>query len=274
MRGRDAQSRDSCGVKSDDHSLARIRLSTRRHTDRVTDANDPDVPLSRSAAVAAVDGLGWQYLLAAFQVAMPVPSVSAGVEVITAAVAAAGADADEHLRADLRADRVEFTVQDIAQTDVTDRDVEIVGRVDAALAPLDYGYLPPTGVPRPVHALEIAIDCLDRERIRPFWKAVLGYVDEPGPMRNNGIVDPTRQGPSIWFQHMDEARPQRNRIHFDITVPHEEAPTRIAAARAAGGRLVSDEHARAFWILADAEGNEVCVCTWQDRDPVDQPPSA
>jgi 4a-hydroxytetrahydrobiopterin dehydratase len=30
--------------------------------------------------------------------------------------------------------------------------------------------------------------------------------------------------------------------------------------------MVSDERARAFWILADAEGNEVCVCTWQDRD--------
>ena len=39
-----------------------------------------------------------------------------------------------------------------------------------------------------------------------------------------------------------------------------------AAALAAGGRLVSDARARAFWVLADAEGNEACVCTWQDRD--------
>ncbi len=23
---------------------------------------------------------------------------------------------------------------------------------------------------------------------------------------------------------------------------------------------------RSFWVLADVEGNEVCVCTWQDRD--------
>lgn len=115
--------------------------------------------------------------------------------------------------------------------------------VSTPRAPLGYGHLPPTGVPRPVHALEIAIDCLDRKRIRPFWKAVLGYVDEPGPANDNGIVDPTRQGPSVWFQHMDEPRRQRNRIHFDITVPHEEAQARIAAAMAAGGRLVSDTHA-------------------------------
>ena len=35
---------------------------------------------------------------------------------------------------------------------------------------------------------------------------------------------------------------------------------------AAGGRLVSDAEYPAFRILADAEGNEVCVCTWQGRD--------
>ena len=33
-----------------------------------------------------------------------------------------------------------------------------------------------------------------------------------------------------------------------------------------GFRLVSDDQARAFWVLADAEGNEACVCTWQDRE--------
>jgi 4a-hydroxytetrahydrobiopterin dehydratase len=65
---------------------------------------------------------------------------------------------------------------------------------------------------------------------------------------------------------MDEPRPQRNRIHFDITVPHEEARSRIAAALEAGGTMVSDTRARAFWVLADAEGNEICVCTWQDRE--------
>jgi 4a-hydroxytetrahydrobiopterin dehydratase len=233
----------------------------------VPDANDLDARLSRPAAAAAVDGLGWQYVLAAFQAAVPVPSVSAGVGVIAAAVTAAGVDADGHLRANLRVDRVEFTVQDVAQTGVTDCDVEIVRNVDTALAPLGYGYLPPTGGSHSVQALEIAIDCLDRERIRPFWKAVLGYVDEPGPTSGNALVDPTRQGPCFWFQRMDEPRPQRNRIHFDLTVPHEEAEARIAAALAAGGRLVSDAHARAFWVLADAEGNEMCVCTWQDRDP-------
>jgi 4a-hydroxytetrahydrobiopterin dehydratase len=51
-----------------------------------------------------------------------------------------------------------------------------------------------------------------------------------------------------------------------VTVSHDEAEARIAAAIEAGGRVISDAHARSFWILADVEGNEVCVCTWQDRD--------
>ena len=32
-----------------------------------------------------------------------------------------------------------------------------------------------------------------------------------------------QEGVRRWFQQMDEPRPQRNRIHFDISVPHDEA---------------------------------------------------
>jgi 4a-hydroxytetrahydrobiopterin dehydratase len=38
------------------------------------------------------------------------------------------------------------------------------------------------------------------------------------------------------------------------------------AAIAAGGHLVSDENAPGWWTLADAEGNEVDVASWPDRD--------
>jgi 4a-hydroxytetrahydrobiopterin dehydratase len=65
---------------------------------------------------------------------------------------------------------------------------------------------------------------------------------------------------------MDAPRLQRNRVHFDITVAHDEAEARVRAALGASGRLVDDSFARSFWVLADAEGNEVCVCTWTDRD--------
>jgi len=122
--------------------------------------------------------------------------------------------------------------------------------------------------PAAIGRIEVAIDVMDRDAVRPFWQAVLGY--EAGPAGPDGriidIVDPRGVGPAFWFQQMDEPRTQRNRIHIDVTVPHDVADERIAAAVAAGGRVIDDEAARAFWILADPEGNEACICTWQDRD--------
>jgi 4a-hydroxytetrahydrobiopterin dehydratase len=72
-----------------------------------------------------------------------------------------------------------------------------------------------------------------------------------------------RSGSSRWTSRA----PRRNRIHLDISVPHDEAQHRIQATLAAGGRLVSDAEAPAFWVLADPEGNEACITTWQGRDP-------
>ena len=66
---------------------------------------------------------------------------------------------------------------------------------------------------------------------------------------------------------MDAPRPQRNRIHLDVSVPHDEAADRIRATLAAGGTLRYDAEAPAFWVLADPEGNEACITTWQGRDP-------
>jgi 4a-hydroxytetrahydrobiopterin dehydratase len=51
-------------------------------------------------------------------------------------------------------------------------------------------------------------------------------------------------------------------------VSPEVAEQRIAAALAAGGTMVSDAEAPAFTVLADPEGNKVCVCTWQSADEV------
>jgi 4a-hydroxytetrahydrobiopterin dehydratase len=120
-----------------------------------------------------------------------------------------------------------------------------------------------------VAVLDIAIDALDIATLLPFWKAVLGYVDEPPANPGDpvdALIDPLRIGPPLWFQQMDAPRPQRNRIHLDLKIPHDLAEQRIALAIAAGGKLLSATAARSFWVLADPEGNEVCICTWQDRD--------
>ena len=96
------------------------------------------------------------------------------------------------------------------------------------------------------------------------------FVSTLAPKKCGGpedpLVDPLGPGPAVWFQQMDRPRPQRNRIHLDVTVPHDEAPRRVAAALAAGGRLLSAARSPAFWVLSDPEGNEACVTTWRGRD--------
>ena len=229
-----------------------------------------DTPLTRAAASEAVAAIGWRYLLGALTVSMPVRSLAQASEVARAAIAACGIDADDHLRLDLRANRVELLVQTRALGAVTSRDTELAHHISRAVVEgLALRPASPTSAEssRPVQMLELAIDALDIASIRPFWKAVMAYVDEPGHSDPTAaIVDPTGQLPAIWFQQMDASRAQRNRIHVDLTVAHDEAELRVEAAINAGGHLVNASFARSFWVLADAEGNEVCVCTWLDRD--------
>ena len=122
-----------------------------------------------------------------------------------------------------------ITVQTFAIGWTTAEDIEIVHLVTAALK----GATRPVtaevgGSPRSIQILEIAVDAIDIPAVRPFWKAVFGYAAEganDGP--TDPLVDPWGQGPAIWFQQMDAPRPQRNRIHFDISVPHDEALRRM-----------------------------------------------
>ncbi|MEP7026563.1 MAG: VOC family protein [Actinomycetota bacterium] len=234
------------------------------------DTSDETRKLSRTEASTSVQGLGWRYILGQLRTSVPVGSLAQAATAASAAVAAAGASADGSLTLDARRDALVLSLQSAAVAAVTARDVRLARQISAAVGELGLATTPGTAAtaPRSVQILEIAIDALDIPSIRPFWQAVLGYTSEPGADGpDDALVDPVGQGPAIWFQQMDEPRPQRNRIHFDISVPHDEAQGRIAATLAAGGKLLSDEEAPAFWVLADAEGNEACITTWQGRDP-------
>ena len=232
---------------------------------------DESRKLTRTEASAAVSDLGWRYILGWLRASVPAASLAEAAGLATRATAAAGPDADATLWMDVRHDGVILALQDRATAVVTAREARLAGQITAALREAGHAPEPGTGgtAPRSVQMLEIAIDAMDIPSIRPFWQAVLGYTSEPGrDGPEDALVDPVGEGPAIWFQQMDKPRPQRNRIHFDISVPHDEAKMRIDAALAADGRLLADDEAPAFWVLADAEGNEACITTWQGRDPV------
>ena len=217
--------------------------------------------LPHSAVQAAVDARHWRVVLATLGATFSTGSFSRGVELVTRIADAADA-ADHHPDVDLRYSAVHVSLTSHDAGGLTQRDVDLAAAITAIADRLGVA-----GEPARPQRFELAVDALDIPAVLPFWRAVLGYRDEPQPAPDAlpALVDPDGIGPAVWFQQMDAPRPQRNRLHVDVTVPHDVAEERVAAAVAAGGHLVSEARAPAFWVLADLEGNEVCVCTWQGR---------
>jgi 4a-hydroxytetrahydrobiopterin dehydratase len=168
---------------------------------------------------------------------------------------------DRHPDVDVRHEGMTVRLITITQDyyGLSERDVELARQISAVARGLGV-----PADPSAVQTVQVTVDALVSPEVMPFWRAVLGY-EYRGDSPDEDLIDPRGRGPSFWFQRMDAPRPQRNRIHIDVWLPHDQAEARIAAAIAAG-RLVTDEHAPSWWTLADGEGNEVDVATTMGRD--------
>jgi 4a-hydroxytetrahydrobiopterin dehydratase len=143
---------------------------------------------------------------------------------------------------------------------VTSRDL-VLARTISELA-LAAGATPH---PERTSVLELGLDSADEAEIRPFWAALLDYdaIEAWGEIQ---IRDATGRRATIWFQPTEPHGVPRQRWHLDLRIPPEVVEDRIAAAIEAGGELVDDTAAPAFWVLADPQGNRACLTTWQGRD--------
>lgn len=216
---------------------------------------EPDeVELSRAEASRAAPG--WRLLVGRLHLSTDWPTFADAVAFVNGVAALADAQ-DHHPEVDIRHTRVHLALTSHEAGAVTGRDVALANRVSVLVH--EMGGVPVAGA---LTEVELAIDTADADAIRPFWAAVLGYE----VAADGSLVDPQRIGPSVWFQQLTEPRPVRNRLHLDVTVAHDEAPARLERVLAAGGRLVSDLAAPSWWVLADADGNEACISTWQGRD--------
>ena len=225
-------------------------------------SGDP-TPVS-AAEVAQRDDLpDWRVVLNRLEARFTAPSFGEAAALVVDIAAAADA-AEHHPDVDLRyPGRVHVVLTTHATGGLSDLDLSLAREVSRLATARGA-----TSEPLASQAVEVALDAVDIAAVLPFWRAVLGYVDDTSPASTGPVValrDPARIGPPMWFQQADERHPQQQRFHVDVSVPHDVAEERVAAALAAGGRLVTDEHARSWWVLADAEGNQACVCTWQDR---------
>ncbi|HWS33124.1 MAG TPA: VOC family protein [Actinoplanes sp.] len=207
---------------------------------------------------------GWVLLPGVLRTRLRTGSFAAGLELV-AAIGAAAEKADHHPDLDLRYTFLDVTLSSHDVGGVTGRDLRLAATV-SELANAAGVALEPGGAVR----LEWALDTPARAAVLPFWRAVLGmetHTDEFG----EDLRDPSGVLPAVWFQKSEADEP-RQRWHPDLWIDPAEVQSRIEAARKAGGTLVSDAEAPAFWVLADPEGNRMCLCTWQQRE--DEEPAA
>ena len=136
--------------------------------------------------------------------------------------------------------------------------------------------------------LQVVVDCADPAALGRFWALALGYVEEPPPpgfptldaaldavgitgddrTKAYAVVDPDGDGPRLFFQRVPEGKQVKNRLHLDVRAGGPrgaqrweqvlEARDRLVAAGASVLREVEEppEH---FLVLADPEGNELCL---------------
>ena len=178
---------------------------------------------------------------------------------LVAAAAALADDAGFPLLVDLRPGLVIIdSGKDQWEDDAHGLDLDftdLAGSVQTAAREL--GATADPGLPRFV---QLFLDAADVTAVRAFWVSALGYADDRRPGVDD-IHDPRRLNPVLVFQELDasetERRRQRNRIHFELAVPSDLAPTRLATVVAAGGRLLDESEDR--WRVADPEGNELVI---------------
>ena len=101
---------------------------------------------------------------------------------------------------------------------------------------------------------ELAIDCVEPNRLARFWCSVLDY-DHLGPVP-----------PTLTFAHVPEDKTVKNRLHLDVNPTDSEQDEEVRRLLDLGARHADVGQGDGGWVvLADPEGNEFCVLA--DRRP-------
>lgn len=199
----------------------------------------------------------WRLLFSALHARFRTRSFATGLELVNRIGEEAEA-MNHHPDLDLRYPHLNVRLTSHDTGGVTTRDIRLARKISEFAASANVA-----ADPSALSVLELALDSEDYRAIKPFWRAVLALRDSRA---EDELVDPDGALPTLWFQETDAHEPPRQRFHVDVRVPPELARERIDAALAAGGTLVTDEHAPRFWVLADAQGNKACVTTGEGRD--------
>jgi len=114
----------------------------------------------------------------------------------------------------------------------------------------------------------IAIDAQDPSTVAPFWAEATGWSvewpDEPGDVT---VRNPASPAPYLDILAVPEAKSVKNRVHLDVApwaTDDQEAEVQRLLANGATLTDVGQGPDASWVVLADPEGNELCVLTSRD----------
>jgi predicted enzyme related to lactoylglutathione lyase len=114
----------------------------------------------------------------------------------------------------------------------------------------------------PQGELVVVLDCADLDRAADFWTTALGYRREEyggGPYLS--LVPQDGPGVELLLQRTADPKSGKNRVHLDLRTG--DLDVEVARVQAAGGTVLTPEpvveHGWRWHVLADPDGNELCV---------------
>jgi 4a-hydroxytetrahydrobiopterin dehydratase len=199
----------------------------------------------------------WRQILGRIKARFRTGDFRTGLALVNKIGAAAEA-ADHHPDVQLTYTDVIVTLTSHDVGGITSRDLDLARQISSHAAELSIDS-DASGLTQ----LELGLDTAVGPELAPFYAALLG-----GKVENGEPVDPSGQVPTVWWQGPDgdeswalPEQPFEQRWHFDVWVAHDEGVRRLQAVLDAGGRLVSDAAAPAYWVVEDPDGNRSCICT-------------
>ena len=108
--------------------------------------------------------------------------------------------------------------------------------------------------------LGLVLDCADAGELAEFWAPALGFTNVWADGGYVLLLDPNEVEPRLLLQQVDEPKPGKNRLHFDLhTADVDGEVARLEGLGAVRGQRF-EEHGTHWTVMTDPEGNEFCVC--------------
>src|SRR4051812_34532493 len=114
----------------------------------------------------------------------------------------------------------------------------------------------------------VVIAALDPEAQARWWADALGWRAAPDDDSQDWTVESDDPAvPKLLFERVRDAKVVKNRLHLDLASADEDAQlATVARLRAAGASDADIGQGKTAWVvLADPEGNELCVLDPRDR---------